>query len=399
MHTEVLNFMDRARTYRPDLFAERRVVEFGSYFINGSVRGLFDDCDYTGVDWRPGPGVDVVSLAHQYAPVEGSPPIDLCISTEMLEHDPHWRESVANMVRLLDTGGSVILTCAAPGRPVHETDCAPAPDYYRPVGVIELVQHLRELAQWDLIWAEQPTHPADSYVAALGKQADPVRPMTSVVMGMVNNVHMTGRAILSLWRNQAKSTEYIVVDNGSSPEQSDYLLRNCWELLGVYLRYDQPLGYPAANNRGIQVAAGQCVALCNNDTEMLTARWDETLHDALPNRADMVSPVFDYVGNAGQLYQEGAEGVREARVLFFVMVYCYRSLFAKIGLLDERFGLGNSEDTDFSARVVQAGGRLWVQPAVQVHHAGHATFGMLMSRDDFQSLIASNREKLVAKWQ
>lgn len=399
MHTEVLNFLDRVRTYRPDLFGDQRVVEFGSYVINGSVRGLFDRCDYTGVDWRPGYGVDVVALAHQYAPVEGSPPIDLCISTEMLEHDPYWRDSVANMVALLRTGGSVILTCAAPGRPVHETDCAPAPDYYKPVSAVELVQHLRELGQWELIWAEQPSHPADTYVAAIGKLDNPYRPMTSVVMGMVNNAHMTGQAIRSLWRNQAKSVEFVVVDNGSTQEQSDYLLRNCWEQLGVYLRYDHPLGYPAANNRGIQVAAGQCVALCNNDTKMLTQDWDAMLHDALPNTGDMVSPVFSYVGNPDQLYQDGQTGVSEARVLFFVMVYCRRSLFAKIGLLDERFGLGNSEDTDFCARVVQAGGRLWVHRGVAVAHEGHATFGQLMSRDEFQSLIASNREKLVAKWQ
>lgn len=398
MHAEVLNFLNRVRTYRPDLFGDKRVIEFGAYVINGSPRGLFDRCAYTGVDWRAGYGVDAVSLAHEFRLPEGQT-ADLCISTEMLEHDPHWRESVANMVGLLGTGGAVLLTCAAPGRPVHEVDCAPAPDYYRPVSAVEVVQHLRELAQWDLIWAEQPSHPADTYVAALGKQADPMRPLTSVVMGMVNNAHMTGQAIASLWQRQAHAVEYIVVDNGSEPEQSDYLLRNQWERLGVYLRYDQPLGYPAANNRGIQVAAGRCVALCNNDITMLTQGWDAALHDALPNTGDMVSPVFDYVGNPDQLYQAGQEGVHEARVLFFVMVYCYRSLFAKIGLLDERFGLGNSEDTDFSARIVQAGGRLWVQSAVQVHHEGHATFGQLMSRDEFQLLIASNREKLVAKWR
>lgn len=399
MHTEVLNFLDRVRTYRPDLFGDQRVVEFGSYVINGSVRGLFDRCDYTGVDWRPGYGVDVVSLAHQYAPVEGSPPIDLCISTEMLEHDPHWKDSVANMAALVRTGGSVILTCAAPGRPVHETDCAPAPDYYKPISAVELVQHLRELGQWELIWAEQPSHPADTYVAAIGKLDNPFRPMTSVVMGMVNNAHMTGQAIRSLWRNQAKSVEFVVVDNGSTPEQSDYLLRNCWEQLGVYLRYDHLLGYPAATNKGIQVAAGQCVALCNNDITMLTEGWDVRLSEALVNKADMASPVFDYVGNPSQLVRAGYSEVYEAPVLYFVMVYCWRSLFKKVGLLDERFGLGNSEDVDFAARVVQAGGRLLVDPSVQVHHDGHGTFLSIMDRDAFQSLIRSNHEKLIAKWQ
>lgn len=399
MHAEVMSFLDQVRRHHPDLFNADRVIEFGSYNINGSVRQLFrPDAVYTGVDWRTGPGVDVVSLAHSYSPVEGLPPTELCISTEMLEHDPYWKDSVANMVQLLAVGGSVLLTCAAPGRPTHEVDCAPENAYYRPVGAVELVQHLRELSEWDMLWAEQLTNPADTHVAAIGKKADLHRPATSVVMPVVNNADLTAKAVQSLRETAHQALEIIVIDNGSRPDQSEQILRECKP--NVYLCFDRILGYPAATNRGIQVAAGQRVALCNNDIEMLTDGWDVRLNEALSNKADMVSPVFDYVGNIDQLDREGRTlHVSEARVLFFVMVYCHRSLFVKVGLLDERFGLGNSEDTDMSVRIVQAGGRLWVAPSVKVHHKGHRTFEQLLSRDGFQSLIASNQEKLVAKWQ
>ena len=42
------------------------VLECGSYNVNGSVRDLFAVREYIGLDWRPGPGVDVVNLVHEY---------------------------------------------------------------------------------------------------------------------------------------------------------------------------------------------------------------------------------------------------------------------------------------------------------------------------------------------
>ena len=43
----------------------------------------------------------------------------------MLEHDPHWRESVQRMIELVKPGGTLIITCAAPGRGEHELACSP----------------------------------------------------------------------------------------------------------------------------------------------------------------------------------------------------------------------------------------------------------------------------------
>ena len=55
----------------------------------------------------------MVSLVHEYQPGRM---FDTVISTEMLEHDPHWRESVAVYDRAGEAGrAGVIITCAAPG--------------------------------------------------------------------------------------------------------------------------------------------------------------------------------------------------------------------------------------------------------------------------------------------
>ena len=62
----------------------------------------------------------------------------------MLEHDPHWQESVQRMIELVKgrtpfgLGGTLIITCAAPGRGEHELACSPEAEYYREIGGAEL---------------------------------------------------------------------------------------------------------------------------------------------------------------------------------------------------------------------------------------------------------------------
>jgi hypothetical protein len=43
------------------------------------------------------------------------------LSGECFEHDPHWRETFLNMVRMTRPEGLVVFTCASGGRPEHGT--------------------------------------------------------------------------------------------------------------------------------------------------------------------------------------------------------------------------------------------------------------------------------------
>ena len=58
-HPEQAEFFSGVRAQYPHFFRGARVLEVGSLDINGSVRDLFSDCDYTGVDLALGPGVDL----------------------------------------------------------------------------------------------------------------------------------------------------------------------------------------------------------------------------------------------------------------------------------------------------------------------------------------------------
>jgi len=133
VHTHQQEFCLRVRELHPRFFSNVTVVDFGALDINGTNRDLFGDCVYTGVDLGPGKGVDVVSRAHEFRP-EGL--VDVVISTEMLEHDEYWKDSLVNMVNVLRPGGLLITTCATIGRGEHGTrrsspaDSPYTPDYY-----------------------------------------------------------------------------------------------------------------------------------------------------------------------------------------------------------------------------------------------------------------------------
>ncbi len=101
----------------PEYFTEN-ILEVGSFDINGTVRDFFEkDCkEYVGVDWRSGPCVDVVTLAHE---MEFEKPFKAVISASMLEHDPHWDKSIRQMVKCVRQDGILVFTWGAANSPIH----------------------------------------------------------------------------------------------------------------------------------------------------------------------------------------------------------------------------------------------------------------------------------------
>jgi SAM-dependent methyltransferase len=159
-HPEQAEFFSGVRAHYPASFKGARVLEVGSLDINGSVRELFSDCRYTGVDLQIGPGVD---LACQGQLVEfPTHHFDTTISAECLEHNPFWRETVANMLRMTRPAGLVMISCATTGRLEHGTtrtnpDASPFTsaekwDYYKNLTAADIEQSLN-LDGWLADWA------------------------------------------------------------------------------------------------------------------------------------------------------------------------------------------------------------------------------------------------------
>jgi len=112
MHESVMRWLQaKVKQYdlnRPNI----KVLEIGSYNVNGSARSLLDQTDYWGIDFVAGPGVDEVldkawgikdinQRWHQY---------DLIISTEQLEHDPMPWVTISSFYGLLKPKGLALVT-------------------------------------------------------------------------------------------------------------------------------------------------------------------------------------------------------------------------------------------------------------------------------------------------
>lgn len=108
MHKEQKEWCEEIKEQFPDYFDCARVLDIGSLDVNGTNRYLFKDSCYTGVDVIPGPGVDIISLAHKMTEKK----YDVVLSTNALEHDMFWHLTLAQMMRLTDRGGLMVFTCA-----------------------------------------------------------------------------------------------------------------------------------------------------------------------------------------------------------------------------------------------------------------------------------------------
>jgi len=125
-HQEQRDFLDRMKEQFPKSFTDCKVLDIGSFDVNGNEKPWFVNCEFTGIDLLPGPGVDVACPANEYD--EPDEIFDTVISCECWEHNPYYKESILNAIRMLKSGGYFIWTCATTGRPIHGTSTQDAID-------------------------------------------------------------------------------------------------------------------------------------------------------------------------------------------------------------------------------------------------------------------------------
>lgn len=160
MHQEAHLFVADSLA-RLELPRDIKVLEIGSYNVNGSVRDLFRGADYTGLDIRDGRGVDIVADCADY---DGKHAYDLVVSTEAMEHMTEPKTLIDCAERALKRGGVLILTCAAPERDPHGIDGGAVRDEtYQGIAPARLKRYL---ADWDEVAVEHHPRRGDLYATA-----------------------------------------------------------------------------------------------------------------------------------------------------------------------------------------------------------------------------------------
>ena len=118
-HQQQFDYIQKLKSRFPTYFSNKKVLEVGSLNINGSIRSLFTDCDYLGIDVGPGKDVDLVCEGQNLDHPNES--YDTVCSCECFEHNPYWVETFNNMYRMTKLGGLVFMSCATTGRQEHGT--------------------------------------------------------------------------------------------------------------------------------------------------------------------------------------------------------------------------------------------------------------------------------------
>jgi len=104
-------------------FKNKRVLEVGSKYVNGSVRPLiekfFSPKEYIGVDVESGKFVDLILPAEKLLGYFGPESFDVLIATELLEHVMDWRLVVNNMKMIVKRKGHIYITTRSKGFLYH----------------------------------------------------------------------------------------------------------------------------------------------------------------------------------------------------------------------------------------------------------------------------------------
>lgn len=244
-----------------------------------------------------------------------------------------------------------------------------------------------------------------------------IHPRTAIVIAAYTDAARLRLCLESIFlKSQYPNLAVVVVDNSGTVDVRELLNEKARQHPDLKVIFNETnIGFPRAVNAGIR-AAGACeyLVLLNDDT-VVTRGWLVRLlrHLETPG-VELVGPVTNWAGNEArievdyetldQMEEFAAAHARDHEGVVWdipmLALYCAamrRELLDRIGLLDERFGVGMFEDDDFSRRVRAAGGRVVCAEDVFIHHWGRASFGA-METEAYRRLFDENRGKFEEKW-
>ncbi|MEA3468252.1 MAG: glycosyltransferase [Thermodesulfobacteriota bacterium] len=218
-------------------------------------------------------------------------------------------------------------------------------------------------------------------------------PLCSVIIVSYKNFEETTGPCLGSLAQSPENIEIIVVDNNSGISTKKELTLAAKKDPRIKLIFlDGNKGYAAGNNIGVQAAKSELFLLLNTDTRVpvgsisrLTSLMEKHPH------WDMLGPVTNNSGNDQHIYtsekdpekilHQGIHWCKHSanldyqtdRLIFFC-VLIRKKLYEELQGLDEDFGLGYYEDTDFVYKAIKSGKQLMITEKIFVYHRGKGSF-------------------------
>lgn len=233
----------------------------------------------------------------------------------------------------------------------------------------------------------------------------------AIIVLSYNGLQDTRDCLRSLQNLQGTPPTIYVVDNGSTDGTADAIASEFGDFV-ILIRNEKNLLFAGGNNVGIDRAlrdGHKFILLLNNDT---TVAPDSLQHLARVSQgipSAILVPKIYYASQPDVLWYAGGLGnLRRARFLHRGIrekdigqhdkmeatdwatgcaLFVPRSVFERVGLLDETLGLYN-EDVDFCLRAKASGFEIYYVPAAKLWHKISASMGGNLSG-----------AKLACKWR
>ena len=224
----------------------------------------------------------------------------------------------------------------------------------------------------------------------------------SIVIPLYNQLKYTKLCLESLRSTLNVLPEIILVDNASTDGTADYLrtLSNIKVISNT-----ENLGFAGGCNTGIRAASGDWVVVLNNDV-IVAPGWLEGMLNAADRwNLQIVTPAiregeFDYdIGAYARELTGRMQRVIRRGMANGICFMVHRSVFDAIGLLDEKFLIGQYEDKDFFLRAARAGFALGTVGSAFLHHFGSATQKVLKRNSGPRPYALENKAYFARKWK
>jgi len=203
-----------------------------------------------------------------------------------------------------------------------------------------------------------------------------------IIVPVWDQLEFTKNCLESIYENTEYPFKLIVIDNNSGKKTEEYLrnFRDKDNDRVVLVRNKKNLGFVKASNQGLKRSSGEYVCLLNNDT-IVTRNWISNMISIFHNnpKIGIINPIWQ--GVKGGTPQKCADLLQVNKGKFMevndCMGFCFlikREVIDKIGYLDEIFGMGGKEDSDYCKRAVIEGFRCVRAKDTFVYHYENASF-------------------------
>lgn len=206
-----------------------------------------------------------------------------------------------------------------------------------------------------------------------------------IIIPVWDQLELTKNCVEHIIRNTKYPYRLIIIDNGSKDAARQYLeeFKKSRPAEVALIRNEKNLGFIKAANQGMRISDAPYVCILNNDT-IPAPGWLEELIEFAETHKEM--GLLNPQSNRDMRipFEEHARNLAKNSGKYMEMNQCFgycmlikREVIDRIGYLDEAFGMGSYDDTDYSMRAYKAGYLCANVHSSYVHHVYNASFKAL----------------------